>query len=409
MAQTSGPLLGTDIPIATPGVRNATVLDRPHPELVAQGAALGGFRLYPELRIGPGYTSNALGSSIAARDDAFVTFEPRIHLQSQWSRHALSVEAAYAGKRYATVKAKDESGYRLAVDGTLQVHGDSSIVSSLGYERGYEEQYTGSFPANGGASIAVDHGSALLRATFVANRMRLIASANHDRFDYSDTRTLAGAPLDQDYRDRSVTRFAGRAEYVLSADSAAFVQASWRRTLYDDRTATLTDRTSREWRLLSGVVTDITPIVRVAAGAGYAVRRYDQPGLRTLRDVVADVRLDWNVTPLTTFSLTGRRGIEEAIIPGASGYVATNIGARVDHELLRNLLLRLSVEQERDGFKGVDRRDRFRRVEFGATYTMWRNLVLSPVIDHARRTSTGPFSGPSFKETRLVLRASLRL
>lgn len=408
-AQTSGPLLGTDIPIAVPGVRNATVTDRPRPELAPQGAALGGFRIYPELRIGPGYTSNSLGASIAPREDLFVAVEPRFRLASQWSRHALTVDAAYSSKRYAKVSAKNESAYRVAADGVVDIHGESNAVLGFGYERSYEEQYTESFPANGGASIAVTHPFAVVRGTLALNRLRFIASGNFDRFDYSDTRTTGGAPLDQDYRDRKVYRLAARTEYLFAADSAAFVQASFRRTLYDQRTAALTDRTSRELRLVGGLVTDVTPVVRIAAGVGYAIRRYDQPGLRSLKDVVADVRADWNVTPLTTFSLTGRRGLEEAIIPGAAGYVATNVGTRVDHELLRNLLLNLTVEHERDSFKGVARRDRFDRVGFGATYTMWRNVQLSPLVDHARRRSTGVFAGPSFKETRFVLRASLRL
>lgn len=408
-AQTYEPLLDTDIPVAVPSLRNRTVLERPHPELAPLGIAAGGFRLYPELSLEPGYTSNALGSSIVPRRDAFVSFQPRVRAESQWSRHALTVSLGYDARRYANVSAKDQDGFRIRADGRLDVHGESNLFAALSYERTFEEQYTGSFPANGGASIAVRHPSALLRGTFVANRLRLVASTDLNRFDYADTMTLSGSPLDQDYRDRKVYRASTRAEYLFGADSAAFVQATYRRTRYDDRVNPLTDRTSKEMRLVAGLVADVTPIIRAAIGVGYADRRYDQPGIRPVRDVVADLRVDYNVTPLTTFSLVGRRGIEEAIVPNAAGYVASKVGLRADHELLRNLLLNLEVDHERDDFKGIARHDRLIRVSAGGTYTMSRNILLTPELDYVRRKSEGVSAGPSFKEVRFVLRASLRI
>lgn len=408
-AQTYEPLLDTDIPVSMPSLRNKTVLERPHPELAPQGIGAGGFRIYPELGAEPGYTSNALGASVAAREDSFVTVEPRIRAESQWSRHALGISLGYRARRYASVSAKNEDGLRVRADGRLDLHGESSLIAGLGYERSYEQQYTGSFPANGGASIAVRHPSALLRGTFVANRLRLIASADHNRFDYSDTTALDGTPLDQDYRDRRVFRASTRAEYLFAADSSAFVQGTYRRTRYDDRSSALTDRTSREVRLVAGFVGDVTPIIRAAIGVGYADRRYDRPGIRPVRDVVADVRLDYNVTPLTTFSLVGQRGIEEAIVPDAAGYVATRLAIRADHELLRNLLLNISAERESDDFKGIARRDRLTRISAGAAYTMSRNVLLTPQLDYIRRRSEGVSAGPNFKEVRFALRASFRI
>lgn len=408
-AQTYEPLLDTDIPVAVPSLRNKTVLERPHPELAPQGIGAGGFRIYPELGVEPGYTTNALGSTAGPSEDGFVTLQPRVRAESQWSRHALSLSLGYDARRYARVSAKDENGFRARADGRLDIHGESSLVAALAYERSYEGQYTGSFPANGGASIAVRHPSALLRGTFVANRVRLVASSDYNRFNYSDTMTLSGTPLDQDYRDRRVFRASGRAEYLFAADSAAFAQVTYRRTRYDSRTNPLTDRTSKEMRLVAGFVADVTPIVRVAIGIGYADRRYDQPGIRPVRDVVADLRVDYNVTPLTTFSLAGRRGIEEAIVPNAAGYVASKVGIRADHELLRNLLLNLAVDHERDDFKGIARQDRLTRVSAGGTYTMSRNVMLTPQLDYVRRKSEGVSAGPSFKEVRFVLRASLRI
>ena len=407
-AQTYGPLLETEIPLAVPSVRNKTVVERPHPELATQGIGAGAFRLYPEISVEPGFSSNVLGSNTSSRSDVFITAQPKLRAESQWSRHALNLSADLVVKRYATVSAKNEDGLRLRADGRLDLHGDSNIVAAFGFERTFEEQYTGSFPVNGGASIAVRHPVASVRGTFVANRLRLIASAAYDGFNYSDTTTLSGAPLDQDYRDRKVHRLSGRGEYLFAADSAVFLQATHRSTGYDDRSSVLTDRSSKEVRVVAGLVTDVTPIIRAALGVGYADRRYGQPGIRPVRDVVADLRVDYNVTQLSTFSLVGSRGIEEAIVPNAAGYVASKIGLRVDHELLRNLMVNAGVDYQRDDFKGIARLDRLVRISAGAAYTMSRNVVITPALDYVRRRSNGVFAGPNFKEVRFVMRASFR-
>lgn len=408
-AQTYAPLLDTDIPVAMPSQRNRTVLERPHPELAPLGVTASGFRLYPVVGLEAGYSSNALGSAAGARQDAILSFNPAVRVESQWSRHALSAGLEYDARRYATVTAKNQDGWRTRAEGRLDIHGDSNLLASLTYERTFEDQYVGSFPANAGASIAVRRSAALLRGTFVANRLRLLASGDVNRFNYADSRTVAGAPLNQDYRDRKVYRASTRAEYLFAADSSAFVQMTYRRTRYDVRTSGLTDRTSREYRIVAGFVSDVTPVIRAAAGIGYANRRYDQPGIRPVRDLVADVRVDWNVTALTTVSFAGRRGIEEAIEPNAAGYVATKVGIRADHELLRNLLLDLGVDRERDKFKGIARNDRLTRVSAGASYTMSRNVLLTPRLEYVRRRSEGAFPGPSFKEVRFALRASFRI
>lgn len=409
VAQTYEPILDTEYPLAIPSVRNKTVVERPHPELDPQGLGAGGFRLFPELSIAPGYSSNPLGSSANGRQDILVTLSPKIRADSQWGRHALTVTADYMGKRYASVSARNEDGFHVGADGRLDIRGESNLAASAAYERVFEQQYTGSFPANGGASIAVRHPSATMRATFAFNRLRLVASADYDRFNYSDTVALNGARLDQSFRDRTVYRINGRGEYLFAADSVAFLQATYRRAIYDNRSNGLTDRTSTEYRLVAGIVTDVTPIIRTAIGIGYAERRYDQAALRPVRNLAADVRIDYNVTPLTTFSWVGRRSIEEATIPNATSYVATKLGFRVDHELLRNLLLNASVDHERDQFKGIARHDRFFRVGAGAAYTMSRNVVLTPGLDYLRRTSNGVSAGPSFKEVRFVLRATFRI
>jgi hypothetical protein len=69
-AQVLGRLLDTDIPFELNDPDRPTVLERPRPELAPLGISSGGFVLFPQVEVTPGYTSNVFGSNVDKRSDA---------------------------------------------------------------------------------------------------------------------------------------------------------------------------------------------------------------------------------------------------------------------------------------------------------------------------------------------------
>ena len=134
----------------------------------------------------------------------------------------------------------------------------------------------------------------------------------------------------------------------------------------------------------------------------------DDPTVTDLKGLAVDIQADYLVTQLTTVSLAARREAQDAILANSPGFTATRVQARIDHEYLRNLLLRTQVDFERDKFVDIDRRDTQFRVEAGAAYTPFRHLVIDPTAQFIKRDSKGNVPGQRFDELRILLRTTLR-
>jgi hypothetical protein len=399
-AQFYGQLLESEIPLKTITGRNLGVRDRPKPELDQIGLPLGSFHVFPSLAGGVGYTSNVVGAETSSRGDGYAEIKPEVAIRSDWTRHSLNAILSYDGQRYFNTKAKNQDGFLARVDGQFDIHDESSVFGSVSYRRTYEDQQEATFPANGGGAISVEQPQALVRATYVANRVRWTASADYNGFTYGDTVSTTGARLDLSFRNRDVYRGSVRAEYILGKDNSVFAQATYRRTDY--RTSDLTnDRTSNEWRVGLGAIADVTNLLRIAGGVGYYHRTYDNKAIyRSVGGLAVDLRADYYLTQLTTITAILSRQLEEAAVTGSSGYVATRYGARVDHELLRSLIPYVFADRFVSAFKGVDREDRSWDAGVGVDYKLSRYVMLAPYASYVARTSSGLNRGPDINEFR---------
>lgn len=403
MAQAYGQLLDSEIPFVTATGRNLGVRDRPKPELEQIGLPLGGFRVFPSLQAGVGFTTNVIGADVGARTDGYGEVRPQVVVQSQWQRNSLTATAYYDGLRYFSTPQKNQNGFAARVDGRIDIAEQDTIQGSAGFLRSYEDQQAASFPAGGGGSIAVNQALALVRGTYVINRLRFTASADYNGLTYGSTVTTTGTRLDLSYRDRDVYRGTVRAEYLLGKDNSVFGQFSFRRTDY--RTGQPeNDRTSNEWRASVGAIADVTNLVRIAGAIGYFRRTYANDAVfSSVGGLAVDVRADYYVSTLTTVSAIVSRQIEEAAITGSSGYLSTRVGARVDHELLRNLTPYVYADWFDDRFRGIDRKDRAWDAGGGVDYRLNRAFTLNASSTYLSRASRGTRRGPNIDELRGLL------
>lgn len=408
-AQEFGPLLGTEIPFETNLGKNVGVVDRPRPELDPLGIPVAGFLLYPKLGFGTGYTNNVYGSASQKTGDAFFTVEPDISLQSQWSRNALNFQASGKFKEYASQGAKNENAYTVSSNGRIDIGDSDKIEAIANYQRDYEEQYSGSFPANAAGSVPYTRATGLIRGTFELNRIRLIGNLDINQFNFSNTKTLTGALIDLKFRDRTDARAAGRVEYALSPNTAAFVEATYLNSDYNHKNLAGGDRTSHEVRVLGGFTFDISSLLRANLGVGVVRRDYDAAKYGNINGVAADVQLSYFVDTLTTITLSGRRDVQDAITENTPGFFSSRVQLRVDHELLRNLLPYIEGDYERDSYKNVSRRDSLYTITGGADYKTNHNIEIEPQVSYTKRDSSGLPLGQIFSEVRALIKVTAKL
>ena len=394
-----GQFLDSEIPLTTVTGRNQGVRDRIKLELRPVGLPLGGFRLFPSLDGGVGYTSNVVGAATNARSDGYAEVNPAVSVQSQWARNALNATISYDGLRFFRTSAENQNGILVEADGRLDFLNKDYLYATASYRRSYEDQLEASFPQGGAGALAVDQPSFLTRGSYSLNRVRLTASADYNNFTYRNTVSTTGSVLDLSFRDRDVYRGSVRGEYLLGQENSAFLQGTFRRTDYQTSDP-LNDRTSDEWRLNAGAIADVTELLRVAGGVGYFHRTYPNPLFRPFGGVAIDLRASYYLTPLTTLTGIASRQPDEASIARSSGYIATRLGGRIDHELLRNLVVYLTADYSSASFKGIDRRDQAADGGAGVDWMLNRWFTASVAATYVSRVSHGADSGPDIPEYR---------
>ncbi|MGH3578605.1 MAG: outer membrane beta-barrel protein, partial [Mycobacterium sp.] len=141
--------------------------------------------------------------------------------------------------------------------------------------------------------------------------------------------------------------------------------------------------------------------------AGYRRQDYVDPKLGSITGPTGGAKLTWNVTRLTTVTGSLTRDIQETVLTNSAGYFQTIGEVRVDHELLRNLLLNGSVGYEEDAFQGIGRTDDYYLTGAGAKYLIDHNFWLAGGYNFRNRSSNQTGSG--FDEHIIFLRLSAHL
>jgi hypothetical protein len=402
-AQQVNNFLGSDIPPDLQRGAAITVLDRPHPELEPLGIQAGSMMLFPALTTSIGYTSNVYGSTTGAVAGGFATEKPEVALISQWSRNFLEFIGSGDIKRYFDQPARNETGYDIRADGRLDFGTGDNIVGLVHRKRGYEEQYSGTFPQNSAGAIGFNQTDATVRGTLELNRLRLIGSGRINDLVFSPSRTLSNQLLDERYRNRTEYHAAVRMEYAFNPDIAAFTEASFVRSDYRIALAGQPLRNNNATRFLVGGNFDFGRLVRGTIGVGYEKHEYDLSFYLPIRGIAFDAQLQWLPTDLTTVNFQATRKVEDAINANSPGYFASLAQLRIDHELLRYVQLFAETTYERDSFVAITRRDRQYSFHAGATYSVGRHFKLIPSAWYIDRASVGTPVGQPFKEVRGTL------
>jgi hypothetical protein len=199
-------------------------------------------------------------------------------------------------------------------------------------------------------------------------------------------------------------RTTARGEYAVSPDTSLFVQGGYTDTTYKyPLTTGIPNRDSNEFNVIGGASFDLSALIRGGIGVGYVNRRYDSPIYRDISGVSAEAKIEYFPTQLTTVGLNVRRTVQDSYFGTSSGFFATAAALRVDHELLRNLLLNAQVGYEQDDFVNQNARSKIVRYSAGGRYLLNRNFGFGLLVGRDNRSARGTVGLQAFDETRALL------
>ncbi|NMJ42493.1 outer membrane beta-barrel protein [Roseomonas sp. JC162] len=384
--------------------RGQTVMERSRPEVDPVGVRLGSFRLDASAAVGVGYDDNLLGTSTDRLGDGFVEESARASLVSDWTVHQLGVRAGIVNRTYFNEGNFDWTDWDASAFGRYDFGGDTSVNAAYTHSRLHLAPQSVDVQQAGLAEpVPYNVDQFDVGGTTRFNRVTLGLSATYAMYRYDNVPGPGGDVSIYDYNSLILRLDTG---YEFVQGRSVTLGIRYQDVKYQDSISR--DRDSQTWAALAGFRYDFDGVWAARIAVGYAWRDYEGPQFKSLGTPAVEANVTWNATALTTLNLTASRSIQESIRSTTASYVSNYAQLRVDHELLRNVIL--------SGWAGVGGQEyqqptqRATDLIFGAqaTWLMNRHLALSLEYRYVDRVSaTGGLQEYDENLVFLRLRAAL--
>lgn len=391
-----------------PGV---TVASRERPLYDPPGVRVGGFVIRPELNETLGYSSNVTGTR-RARGSALVRTDAALRAQSGWSRHSLGAAFTVDDQRVLDRPSLSFTNWTASLGGTYDIGRDTVSLAATHQTLHQTPRDLDTAVIDQALAYRVTGVRLGYRAAF--NRLLVQPGLEVTGYDFDDG-TVGGRPYLQRYRNR----------VVVSPTLAATYQVAPRRDLvfvlrdssadYTDRVRGTPRRDFDDISALVGVAFD-SGVIRYRLLVGYQVRLFDSSAYKTIQAPVVEAEAVWTPTGLTTVTGSVARRIQDSADEITAAFTGTGVRLAVDHEYLRNVLLRATAGVFLNEYGRGQGDQTLYAAGVGATWLLNRTMRLGAGYDVASRRSSGGGSlgpgrrfGPSYTEHRALLQLKLAL
>ena len=391
--------IGTATPaLAQDDVQGRSVAERNAPEFTSEPIRVGGFELFPSIEANVEYVDNVFASANNPVDDFILAIRPQLLVRDRRPDREIRAVLSAGLRQYVDTETENSEQLRLdalarwGLGTRTRYRTGVEIVRNAEQRRNFDSFTTIVEPIaftslRSNVGVTREFGP-------VTGSIDLAARSTQ----YDGTTVIDGREFDFGFRDFNVYSAVSRASFSRSRDQEVYVQLTLDERNYQARPSVgndlpffAFDRSSRGGRLELGYRRQLTELLYIDARAGYLVQDFEQTGLGSVTGLAFETDLLWNVTPLTSIEFTAARRVDDRINPLLSGLVRTEAAARVEHELLRNLILvgrgRYSNLDQLDAGPDAD------EYEIGASaeYRLDRNWTVMLRAEHFERSGLFEF------------------
>ncbi|MBT0668696.1 outer membrane beta-barrel protein [Novosphingobium profundi] len=385
-AQAQGPTLADTATANSVGARSKAAYDPP-------GIGLGAFTLYPTLAARIEYDDNVFNVENERHSDGRAIIVPGLSFVNAAPDHGLTLRADATLVRYADLSLQNNEQYQVEGQGYLAL-GEARIDMSGGYGR-LTEQAGSLGEAVIGAPNTYTRLAGRAGVTLDLAGITFNASGGAEQFDYR-TVHLEDEDVLQNYRDRTAYSISSRLGLRAGSSLRVFVQGYYNWQDYRENFGGLSQN-SQGYSVLGGVSFGLTALMSGEISVGYLSQDYDEPGSGTVSGLTYAGRIIWNPTALMTAKLNVDRALEASPYYNQPGVIRDGVDLDLDYELLRNLIVSVTVGYRHYDYFGSDRRDSQFRAGLDARWLIGRNLELGLGLSHRDQSSHGfqarPFTG----------------
>lgn len=360
------------------------VMDRARPEYDAAGVPLGGLTLYPTLAASVSSDDNIYRAP-GATGDGIWTISPRLDLRSNWDTDAVQLYGQLDHLAYMNHDSESRTNWMLGGLGRLDLAQGSFLSNESSYFDTHESRTSPDLSLLALSPTRYRHVHTEGTASGQFSVINLTGTVDYDRFDFDSTQLIGGGSIANADRDRNVYEVTGRASYELAPEQTLFAQFTYDKRDFDsllDRNGF--DRNSDGYRVDIGASMMVTPLIRATGYVGLLQQNYAAP-LRDVSTMDFNAKIDWFATELLTAHFVASRIVDDTTISGASSVDVRHVGASVDYELLRQLILQPRINYSDDKFNGVPRDDKITSAGLEVKYLLNRNFAAYAGYDFQQR------------------------
>lgn len=376
--------------------RGVPVPDKPRPDYDPIGVRAGAFVAKPQLTLGLEYNDNIYATKDDTKSDWITVLAPSVGLHSDWNRHALGLDVGLKGGIYASESDENYLDADLFLSGRVDVRQETFLTGRFGTSRLHEER--GSPDASQAWKKPGVYYLSVAEAAYLhgVGRSSLTAGAWLNNYSFQSVDLVDGGKDSRELRDRNEYNLNVRYAYELLPNVQPFLAAEYEWRKYDKSEAR---RDSDGYRIGAGTGFDLGGVTTGEIFAGYMRQDYDKR--ENIDGAWYGLSLLWSVTEMTSLQGYAVSSVKETTAEGSSGINSVDAGLRVDHELLRNLLIGAFFDYTYDDYKGVEYTDNYYTLGPRLTYLWNRNL--SAGAEYSHKTKDSNFSNREYTENKFAL------
>jgi hypothetical protein len=371
------------------------VRDRPQPEYDPVPIRIGSTEFMPTIGTYIFYDSNIFAEP-EAEDDVVIRVRPSLSSSSRVGSLTVTTETEIDRRQYLGTPSQSTTDYALGLRGRYDVSRDTRLYAGTRNGRRTEDRADPDSPFNLRRPARYDYASAYFTGAHSINRLQIATRIAAETRNYSDGRNGAGAPVDQDFRNRTLLTADVATGYAVSPVMSVFVAASLNDRNYGQQPALAPARDSSGYRIAAGGSFEFRQLLRGQFDLGYFKQNFADRGFKSVGGLAARAKLEYFATPLITLTARARRGVEESSTLGSGAYIATAFSLAADYEFLRNVVFSASIAHERNRFTDIDRRYRIHNARVAVEWKLSPRFALTAQYDYRDQNAVGTSPGREF-------------
>lgn len=386
-----------------------SVRDRARTQFAPIPINLSGIQVRPSIESDIAYDDNIFARNDLRRDDGIITVAPQLNAQREAGLFDFDVTIGSQHRRYFNTASENVDDFRATTRVGYGEQTDTRADLRVAYAIQSEDRSRIDASTDTSVRARFEDLDADFSASQRFGAFGVRGNLRYRDVNYLDQRNTNGELVDFSFRDFSIHEAGATLSYAPYANSEIFLAGKYEGRDFvtpepGNPNAYPFDRSAEGFRIEAGIRRQVSALLFLRLQAGYLRYEFDDPQLQTVSGLAFDAEVLWNVTPLTSVEIRAQRALDENASPDFAGNRRTEVAARIDHELLRNLILtadsRISQSSPVGGLSSSTRYD----AAIGAEYLLSRRFRLVASARHEERSS----NDSDIEFSRNIVRAGLR-